>query len=150
MTSGRTSSVRRSPLRSLVAGSVSAASRRATAGPASVPAGSASSHVTDVTLSCSDDVPAGQAAAATATRPAGSTVDSRPGRSSTSTSPSTSASTYSAVDSAPTGSASPKLRRGRGVYPALVATGTPARRIARSQARAVSRWLMKRTLPSLA
>ena len=32
--------------------------------------------------------------------------------------------------------------------PALVATGTPARRSARSQTRAVSRWLVKRILPS--
>ena len=59
-------------------------------------------------------------------------------------------SRYSATDSAPVGSAKPKLTRGRGVKPPLVATRRPTRRNARSQIRAVSRWLVKRTLPSLA
>jgi hypothetical protein len=50
---------------------------------------------------------------------------------------------------APVGSASPKLILGRGVNPSVAATGISARRRARSQMRAASRWLVKRTLPSL-
>ena len=57
-------------------------------------------------------------------------------------------STYSASLSWPVDSASPKLTFGRGEKPSVNASGSCATRNARSSARATSRWLIQRTLPS--
>ena len=60
-----------------------------------------------------------------------------------------STSRYSASDSWPVERARPKWSLGRGEKPSLRATGSSARRSTRSQIRARSRWLVKRTLPRL-
>src|SRR5918995_467008 len=61
-----------------------------------------------------------------------------------------SSSRYSASLSCPTDRASPKLTFGRGAKPWVKASGSCSMRKARSNARATSRWEMKRTFPRLA
>jgi hypothetical protein len=58
-------------------------------------------------------------------------------------------STYSASTRPPVGAAPTQLIFGWGEKPALYAIGTCARRSARSKARAMSRWLVKRSRPRL-
>ena len=150
---GLMSSVEVAPLRTRSSGNVSAPSRRSATAWTSVPSGAVNAQVTAQTVSCSDPRFTSEISPASTVKPTGKASLARSRRGSTSSPVRDSAnsmSMYSATDSPPVGSASPKLKRGRGVNPVLVATGTAAMRIARSQSRAVSRCPVKRILPSLA
>ena len=110
-------------------------------------------HVHEVTASWREVSERSMTTTASTSMPGGSSGVSRSGSASRSTvGPSgsvRSTSRYSASDSWPVDSASPKCIFGRGEKPSVQATGSSARRSARSQQRATSRWLVKRTLPSL-
>ena len=81
--------------------------------------------------------------------PSGSESSSAARSCSRSTRTATEISTYSASDATPVGAAPTQLILGCGEKPALYAIGTCARRRARSKARAMSRWLVKRSRPRL-
>ena len=150
---GLMSSVDVVPLRMRSSGSVSACVSRSTTASTSAPAGAVSAQVTAQTVSCSEPRFASDSSPASTVKPTGkaSLVRATSGAmSSVVIGSASSMSMYSATDSPPVGSASPKLNRGRGVNPVLVATGTAAMRVARSHSRAVSRCPVKRILPSLA
>ena len=94
-------------------------------------------------------VPIGASTTSTTSMPAGrlssSAACSRP----RSTRSATEISTYSASLATPVGAAPTQLIFGWGEKPAEYAIGTCARRSARSKARAMSRWLVKRSRPRL-
>ena len=152
---GRRSSATFLPLRSRMTGS-SVAVRMVSTGAMSasgdVP-GTSMTHVHEVTASWREVSERSMTTTASTSTPGGSSGVSRSGSASRSTSAPSgsvrSTSRYSPSDSWPVDSASPKCIFGRGEKPSVLAIGSSARRRARSQQRARSRWLVKRTLPSL-
>src|SRR4051794_13150820 len=127
---------------------------RSTAAPSSsTPTGSSSGPVTvtwyatAVTASCSAGARSASATVPVTSIPSGNASDTRCASESSGTSSTSCTSRYSASLSCPTDRASPKLTLGRGAKPCVNASGSCSMRKARSNARATSRWEMKRTLP---